>query len=250
VNVVRRLPASLLAAFLVLPLLALLISSLRGGHWPWTQLVRPLLATTITTIISTSVAVGCGTPLAWMLAQANSLPARIMTGVVQLSVVMPPAVAGVSLVLAFGDESPWTSLGLPSLAHSNLAVVMAQVLVAAPLYVQAAIGAFSRLDVTTVGMARTLGASPTQLLWLVAVPMALPSLLAGMGLCWARALGEFGATVAFAGRVDGVAETLPLAIYTLLERDPPAARAMAVLLLVEALLGLVLLRSLARRSET
>ncbi len=182
--------------------------------------------------------VACGTPLAWAASRAERpAPWRILETIVELPVVLPPAVAGVALLLAFGRRGllgpalAAAGIGLP---FSRAAVVLAQTFVAAPFYVQAAIAAFRRLDPISSWSARTLGASRPRLLVTVAVPVSWPSLAGGAAMSWARALGEFGATLMFAGNMSGRTQTLPLAIYTALESDLRTAQSLSILLVVVA----------------
>jgi molybdate transport system permease protein len=243
----------LLSGFLlllvVLPVVSLLVTAspgelLRGLADPLVgPAVRLTLATTTTTVV---LVVGCGTPLAWVLARRHGRPWRAIETIIQLPVVLPPAVAGVALLLAFGRRG---LLG-PGLAHAGIglpftraAVILAETFVAAPFYVQAAIAAFRRLDPDLVLVARTLGASPPRVLFTVAIPMSATGLASGAALSWARALGEFGATLMFAGNLSGRTQTLPLAIYTALESDLRTAQSLSVVLVVVALALLVAIRA-------
>jgi molybdate transport system permease protein len=161
-------------------------------------------------------------------------------------VVLPPAVAGVALLLAFGRRGllgpslAAAGIGLP---FSRAAVVLAQTFVAAPFYVQAGVAAFRRLDADLILVARTLGASPPRLLGTIAIPVSWPSLAGGAAMSWARALGEFGATLMFAGNMSGRTQTLPLAIYTALESDLRTAQSLSILLVVVAFTLLVAIRA-------
>lgn len=175
-----------------------------------------------------------GTPLGWALARLRERGrGALLEAVLQLPVVMPPVVVGLCLLLAFGRQG----LGL-GLAFTPLAVVLAQVVVAAPYYVRSAAAAFGQVDAELLLVARSLGAGRWEVLRKVALPMALPGLLSGLGLSWARALGEFGATLLFAGNAPGETQTMPLAIYSALEGD--LALAMALSLSVVGLSVLVL----------
>lgn len=251
----RRLLAvvgGVLALFLAFPLIALAIAasgSLRAGlaH----PLVWPALRLSLgTTAASLLVVVLFGTPLAWTLAHARGRLARAIETLVQLPIVVPPAVAGVALLLAFGRRGVLAGVLYPqgwSVAFTTFAVVLAELFVAAPFYVQAATSAFRRIDARVLLVARTLGASPLRVFLRVGLPLALPGLLAGAGMCWARALGEFGATLMFAGNLQGRTQTLPLAIYTALESDLRVAQAIALLLVGVAFALLLALRALEGR---
>src|SRR5262249_18504498 len=147
--------------------------------------------------------------------------ARAIETVLQLPIVIPPAVAGIALLLAFGRRSLLAALypGGWSLTFTTTAVVLAQIFVSAPFFVQAALSAFRRIDPNLVLVARSFGAQPLRVFARVWLPLAAPGLLAGAILSWARALGEFGATLMFAGNLEGRTQTLPLAIYTAMEAD-------------------------------
>jgi molybdate transport system permease protein len=204
----------------------------------------------VTSLVALVVVVALGTPLAWLLAQRER---RVIEILVELPVVLPPAVLGVALLLAFGRHGllgPFLERAGLSVAFTPAAVVLAQIVVAAPFYVLAATSAFRALDRELLVVARTLGASPARAFFRVALPITRPALLRGATLAWARALGEFGATLLFAGSLAGRTMTLPLAIYAALESDLRAARAIALVLVVVAfaLLFAVRERSRERRS--
>jgi molybdate transport system permease protein len=237
-----------LLAFLVIPVVALFIT---GSPTDWlTGLRHPitgpaLVLSLVTTAVSLAVLVVFGTPLAWWLGRSDARLARLIETVVQLPIVVPPAVAGLALLLAFGRRGLLGPLlqgmGI-DIAFSTAAVVLAQVFVAAPFYIQAATTAFAGINENLLVVARTLGARPSKVLFLVALPLARRGLVAGAALAWARALGEFGATLMFAGNMSGKTQTLPLAVYTALESDVRAAQALAVLLVVVALAIIIFLR--------
>ncbi|HEY3500154.1 MAG TPA: ABC transporter permease [Polyangiaceae bacterium] len=229
----------LLALFLLLPLLALVLMPLQdfalGLRHP---LVWPALRLSLaTTAASLTITVALGTPLAWVLAESRSRLARAAGVLIQLPIVIPPAVAGVALLLAFGRRGPLAGRLFPeewAPAFTTAAVVMAELFVSAPFFVQAAASAFRRLDPRLLVVARTLGASPLRVFFRVALPLAAPGLAAGAAMSFARALGEFGATLMFAGNLAGRTQTLPLAIYTALESDLRAARALSIVLVAVA----------------
>ncbi|HVZ74361.1 MAG TPA: ABC transporter permease [Polyangia bacterium] len=210
-------------------------------------LVGPAVRLTLaTTTVSLALVVACGTPLAWLLARRRGRLARVVETLVELPVVLPPAVAGVALLLAFGRRGllggPLAALGI-GLPFSRAAVVLAQSFVAAPFYVQAALVAFRRLDPEVVVVARSLGASPARVFFTIAAPLAAPALGGGAALCWARALGEFGATLMFAGNLVGRTQTLPLAIYAALETDVRTAQSLSLVLVAVAGALLVAVRA-------
>ena len=243
----------LLGAFLLLPLVGLLLvtpSEIGAGlrH----PLVWPALALSLlTTAVSLLVTAGLGAPLAWMLARSRGRFARAVEVLVTLPIVVPPAVAGVALLLAFGRRGAFAGWLFPegwSPAFTTGAVVMAELFVSAPFFVQAATSAFRRIDSRLLVVARTLGATPLRVFFRVALPLAAPGLIAGLAMSWARALGEFGATLMFAGNLSGRTQTLPLAIYTALESDLRVARALSIVLVVVAFSVLLAARALARSS--
>jgi molybdate transport system permease protein len=193
--------------------------------------------------------VTCGTPLAWLIARGPGRLWRVLETVIQLPIVLPPAVAGVALLLAFGRRGllgPGLAAFGVGLPFSSAAVVLAQSFVAAPFYVQAAIAAFRRLDPDLVLVARTLGASRPRVFFTVAVPLSWPALAGGAALSWARALGEFGATLMFAGNLTGRTQTLPLTIYTALESDLQTAQSLSIILVAVAFALLVAIRAGSR----
>jgi len=214
-------------------------------------LVGPALRLSLeTTFASLAIIVGLGTPFAWTLARARGRWARVVETCAQLPIVIPPAVAGVALLLAFGRRGLLAGWLYPvgwAAPFTTAAVVMAQVFVSAPFYVQAAVSAFRRLDERLVVVARTFGASPARVLFRLGLPLAAPSLVAGAAMSWARALGEFGATLMFAGNLEGRTQTLPLAIYAALESDLRAAQALSIVLVVVALVVLVFVRLASAR---
>ena len=238
-------------------LLAFLAAPLMGLVWSvsWSDLVaglaHPLVwpalrLSLLTTSISLACVVVLGTPLAWALSRARLGWVRLVETVVQLPIVIPPAVAGVALLLAFGRRGLLAALYPAgwSLSFSTAAVVLAQIFVSAPFFVQAALSAFRRIDPSLLLVARSFGARPWRVFARVGLPLAAPGLLAGAILSWARALGEFGATLMFAGNLEGKTQTLPLAIYTAWESDLRAAQALSLVLVILALVLLIGVRAL------
>ena len=243
-----------LLLFLVLPLVALVGATGVGGFLLGIKnpLVWPALRLSfLTTALSLVVVVGLGTPLAWLLTRKRESPgeqriARALEVLVQLPVVVPPAVAGVALLFAFGRRGLLGALldraGV-GVAFTSGAVVLAEIFVSAPFFLQAAIVSFRQLDEDLLVVARTLGARPGRVFFRVALPLALPGLISGAALSWARALGEFGATLMFAGNLEGRTQTLPLAIYAAMESDVRAAQAISILLVAIAALLLFAVRA-------
>jgi len=247
--------AAALFGFLLLPIVALGLTTdlslvLAGLRHP---LVLPALRLSLlTTSVSLALVVMPGTALAWGVVRHGGAPGRWIETLVELPVVIPPAVGGLALLLAFGRRgllgASFERFGF-AVPFTTLAVVLAEVFVSAPFFVLAAAAAFRRLDPMLLVVARSLGASPARAFFRVALPAAAPGLVAGAAMSWARSLGEFGATLMFAGNLTGRTQTLPLAVYTALESDLAAAQAISLLLVAVALVLLFVLRRAAARSE-
>jgi len=240
--------AAALVALLALPTISLFVTASPAGILDGLRhpVVLPaLVLSLVTTTVGLALVVGLGTPLAWWLSRNSGGHVRAVETLVALPVVIPPAVAGIALLLTFGRQGllgpVLDGLGW-SISFSTTAVVLAQVFVSAPFYVQGATAAFRGLDPTLLVVARSLGASQARAFFRIAIPLARPGLFAGAAMAWARALGEFGATLMFAGNLQGKTQTLPLAIYTALESDVRAAQALSLLLVVVAFGLLLVLR--------
>lgn len=237
-----------LLTVLLVPILALVISSspsdlLAGVRHP---LFVPALALSArTTLVSLVVVVVCGTPLAWWLANGPRRLTRVVEVLVVLPIVIPPAVLGVALLQAFGRSGAFGALLSEldlQIPFTTGAVVLAQIVVSAPFYVESAAIAFRRVDVDSLLVARTLGASAPTAFFRVAVPIAATGLLGGAALAYARSIGEFGATLLFAGNLSGTTQTMPLAIYMALESDVRAALAISLVLAAIAVVLLFAVR--------
>src|SRR5581483_4166179 len=207
----------------------------------------------ITSTVALFLALVFGTPLAYLLAR-GSFPGKALADLlVDLPVVLPPTVAGVALLVAFGRRGilggQIEGLGI-DLAFTTAAVVMAQLFVSAPFYIRAAKAGFESVSREYEGVAATLGASPLEIFVRVTLPLAWPSVVAGAVLCWARALSELGATLVFAGNFPGRTQTMPLAIIGVFDagKSIDLAIALAVVLVLAAALLLALLRLAARRA--
>jgi molybdate transport system permease protein len=251
----RSVPAPLLApalvavAFLVLPLAGLLIRA------PWSHIgsalsgadaTQALLLSLWTASAATVIALVIGVPLAWLLARSSFPGQRLLRALVTLPLVLPPVVGGVALLLAFGRTgflgtylNSWFGVTIP---FTSVAVVMAEAFVAMPFLIITVEGALRSADQGFEEAAATLGAGRMTVFRRVTVPLIAPSLGAGAVLCWARALGEFGATITFAGSFPGRTETMPIAVYYALETDPDAAIALSLVLLLVSVVVLVSLR--------
>jgi molybdate transport system permease protein len=241
-------PAGVGLCFLLVPLLGLLVRA------PWSGLphllsdpsVRQalrlsLLCATLATLLSVVV----GVPLAWVLARVSFPGRRVVRALVTLPLVLPPVVGGVGLLYAFGRHGVFgpvlDDLGL-SLSFSTTGVVLAEAFVAMPFLVVVVEGALAAADQRYEDAAATLGASAWTTFCRVTLPLMAPSVAAGAVLCFARALGEFGATITFAGNLPGTTQTMPLAVYVALESDPEAAVALALVLLAVSILILLTMR--------
>jgi molybdate transport system permease protein len=234
--------------FLLLPLLGLLLRA------PWSDLGRhlgdPVVAdalrlSVVCSLGSLAVAVVLGVPLAWVLARRDFRGRSLLRALVTLPLVLPPVVGGVALLRAFGRNGvlgSWLDEVGIRLAFTTTGAVLAGAFVAMPFLVLAVEGAIAGLDERHEEVAATLGSSPLRVFRTVTLPLVAPGLAAGAALAWARALGEFGATITFAGNLQGETQTLPLAVYLLLLDDPDAATAVSLLLLVVSIAVLVLLR--------
>lgn len=251
------LPGLLAVAFLVIPLVALLTQT------PWGGLVgilrsplalEALRLSLVTSLIATTIAAVIGVPLAWLLAR-NVLPGtRLWRALVIVPMLLPPVVSGVALLVAFGRRGLvggwlYDTFGI-QLPFTTAGVVIAQIFVAMPFLIITLEGAFRSLDRRYEDAAATLGASTWTTFRRVTLPLIGPSLVAGAVLCWARAIGEFGATITFAGNFPGVTQTMPLAVYTALEADRSVAIALSVVLLAVSVTILVALRGHYLRSTT
>ncbi len=242
-------PATLGAALLVVPVLGLLwrapwsgLGRILGTPEVYDALVLSLVSATAATALSLVV----GVPLAWVLARTSFPGLSLLRALVTLPLVLPPVVGGVALLLVLGRNGlvgqwldRWFGITLP---FSTAAVVLAEAFVAMPFMVVAMEGAFRSADRRYDEAAATLGADRLAVFRRVTLPMVRPALVAGSVLCWARALGEFGATVTFAGNLQGVTRTMPLAVYLAMETDPEAALALSLVLLVVSVAVLVALR--------
>ena len=249
VPVLLGLPATLALLFLLLPLVGLLIRA------PWgdapavlssAEALQALRLSLVTATISMVVVVVLGVPLAWLLARPGFRPASLLRALITVPLVLPPVVGGVALFTVLGRSGllgrplyEFTGFALP---FTPYAVVLAQVFVALPYLVLTVEGALRTSDRRFEEAAATLGARPVTVFRRVTLPLVGPGIAAGAVLAWARALGEFGATITFAGNFPGTTRTMPLQVYLALETDPDAALLLSVLLLAVAVAVLVLLR--------
>ncbi|HZO95224.1 MAG TPA: ABC transporter permease [Candidatus Baltobacteraceae bacterium] len=249
------LASALLILFLAVPLAALYahLSPARFAHVLGSAAALDALRISlVTTVCSLALTLLLGTPLAYALARASFPGRAAVDTLVDLPIVAPPAVAGLALLFVFGNRglaAPLLNAAHARLAFTTAAVVMAQLFVGVPFYVRAARAGFAAVDRTLEHASATLGMGPVRTFVRVTVPLALPALAGGAVLAWARALGEFGATIMFAGNLQGVTQTLPLAVYLGLESgDLDLASALAVVLVTVALAVVAAARALERRA--
>lgn len=249
VPILLLIPAMLGLTVLTVPLLGLLLRA------PWSELPQRLIGAEIgpalrlsllCATIATVVCLVLGVPLAWVLARADIAGKSIIRALVTVPMVLPPIVGGVALLLVFGRRGvvgqyldDWFGFSLP---FTTAGVVIAQTFVAMPFLVLSVEGAIRAADHRYEEAAATLGASKWLIFRRVTLPSLLPAVVAGTMLCWARALGEFGATITFAGNFPGRTTTMPLAVYMAMETDPQAAIVLSLVLLLVSVAVLAAMR--------
>ncbi|MEV8637154.1 ABC transporter permease [Streptosporangium sp. NPDC051023] len=243
------LPAVAGAAFLVLPLAGLLVRA------PWStmavrlaepQVLQALRLSLVTATLATFICLLLGVPLAWLLARAVFPGRRLLRALITVPLVLPPVVGGVALLLVLGRRGlvgQWLDAAFGvTLPFTTAGVVVAEAFVAMPFLVISVEGALRAADTRLEEAAATLGASRWTVFRRVTLPLVAPGIMAGAVLCWARALGEFGATITFAGNFPGQTQTMPLAVYLALETDPEAAIVLSLVLLTVSVVILASLR--------
>jgi len=238
--------AAIGAAFFIVPLVGLIVRS------PWADAITALTApetlealklSLIASLSATAVALALGVPLAWMYARV-AFPGRdLLRALTTLPMVLPPVVGGIALLLAFGRRGllgAWlnSAFGI-TFPFTTVGVVMAETFVAMPFLILTVEAGLRSMDRRYEEAARALGANRWRVFTRVTLPLIAPSLFAGSVLCWARALGEFGATITFAGNFPGVTQTMPLAVYLLLETNQEASFILSLVLLLVSLVVLV-----------
>jgi molybdate transport system permease protein len=251
-RIALALGGTLFALLLVLPLIALSLHALKSHAWeglPGAGITEAVYLSLVTTAITVFMTALLGTPLAYIMARWR-FPFKGVLGIlVQLPLVLPPAVAGLGLLVTFGRRGllgpALETLGI-SLPFSTAAVVIAQMFVSAPFFLQTAQLGFQGIPAEVEEAARVDGAGGLTLFWRITLPLSAQALVAGLVLSWARALGEFGATILFAGSLQGRTQTMPLLVYNVLERNLDAAVWTGLLLVGMALAALLLSRWLLR----
>jgi molybdate transport system permease protein len=247
------LAALVLGLFLGLPLVALVLRVFGGGE-VLSHLGRPAVREGLrlsleTSLISVALVVGIGTPVGYLLARYRFPGRRVLDTLVDLPIILPPSVAGIALLMAFGRRgllgASLDALGI-TVAFTTAAVILAQTFVACPFYLRAARAGFTSRHHDLEDVSATLGASGWRTFLRVTAPLARPALASGAVMAWARALGEFGATIMFAGNLVGRTQTMPLAIYSALETDLDSALALSAILVVVSFAVLFVFKALAR----
>jgi molybdate transport system permease protein len=252
VAVAATILVAVVLAFLLLPIVALVtyqpVHELIHGFG--TKVATDAIVVSLkTNAIAFALMIGLGTPFAYVLARARFRGRSLVITFVEIPLVMPPAVAGLGLLVAFGRLGllghTLGALGI-DLAFTTAAVVLAILFVASPFYLRGAIAAFEAVDPTMIGVARTLGAGPVRRMMRVAIPLASGGLGAAAAVAFARGLGEFGATILFAGSFQGTTQTLSLAVYSLFDANLDQAIAIGVLLIALSAAILITAKLLVR----
>ncbi|MDQ3877951.1 MAG: ABC transporter permease [Actinomycetota bacterium] len=239
-------------AFFAIPLAGLLVRS------PWSEFGNQLRRTTTLDAAKLSIVVSLsavalstvlGFPIAWLLARSRARGTRLLRGIVLIPMILPPVVGGIALFTAFGRNgllgNALQIVGV-SLPFTTGAAVVAATFVSAPFLIITVEAGLHAVDQGLEDAAATLGAGRLAVLRTVTIPAIRPALMGGLALCWARALGEFGATITFAGNFQGRTQTLPLDIYQTLQTDPQGAVMLSVILLAAAVAIFVALRGRLR----
>ncbi len=241
--------------FVLLPLMSLLVRTqpaMLVRYLADGDVVGAVLLSMSTSSVAMLLAVLIGTPIGYALGRYTFPGRNVLETVLELPMVLPPAVAGVALLMAFGRHgvvgTHLHAMGL-DIAFSQTAVVLAQVFVAAPFYVKSAVVAFSNVERDVEDAAALDGAGPLTIFGHMTLPLAWPALLSGAVMTWARALGEFGATIIFAGNFPGRTQTMPLAIYVGFERELGVALTLAVILLAVSSGVLLVIKGIVRQNH-
>jgi molybdate transport system permease protein len=249
------LPSLILLAFFALPLIALGYRSMTPDFLANAlskQAFQALKISLVTSTITTLITVLLGTPLAYLLARWKFRFKPWLELILDLPIVLPPSVAGLALLIAFGRRGLFgallNDLGI-NIPFTTTAVIMAQLFVAAPLFVRSARIGFAHVDKQLEESAYVEGANQLQLFYEVMLPLAIRALASGAILTWTRALGEFGATILFAGNLEGITQTMPIAIYIGFERNLGVATALSVVLIMVSVILLTITKQLDKEEE-
>ncbi len=253
-NPLFLLPALFFLLLFGLPLTGLLTEAVRSRFLPYALTPAALTALKLslkTSLLSVGISLLFGTPLAYALARRQFTGKKVVEMLIDLPIVLPPSVAGLALLMAFGRQGFFggflNRIGI-QLPFTTTAVVIAQTFVAAPLYIRSARIGFAQIDLQYEEAAYVEGANQRELFYAVMLPLAGRALWSGAILAWTRALGEFGATILFAGNLEGITQTMPLAIYLGFERNLGVAIALSVVLAALSALLLAVMRRLEKIS--
>ncbi len=240
-------------AYLLFPLLAMIlrinpVTLLNNLTNP--EIGQAIWLSMVTTTWSTALGLGLGTPLAYLLARRHFRGGSLLDTLIELPMVLPPSVAGIALLITFGRRGmigAWLDDAGISIAFTTVAVVLAQTFVSAPFYIKTAMAGFAGVERELEQAAEIDGATPAQVFVWITLPLAWPVLLSGLVMTWARALGEFGATILFAGNFPGRTQTMPLAIYLGFEQDINLSLTLALILLGVSFLVLWIVKAILRQ---
>lgn len=240
--------------FLLVPLAALILRvapTTVAAHLLDRTVMQAIGLSLITTALTTVLTLLAGTPVAFLLARRQFAGRTVLDTLIDLPMVLPPSVAGIALLVAFGRRGVLgqylANIGV-EIAFTQVAVVIAQTFVAAPYYIKAAAGGFASVERELEQAAAIDGASPLRVFQKITLPLAGPALLGGLVMTWARALGEFGATIIFAGNFPGRTQTMPLAIYIGFELDFNVALTLAAILLAVSFAVLFIVKRILKQS--
>ena len=253
-RILGRSGAVLYVLFIGLPVIALLIQAAQQSDFlaavTGGTAVTALRLSLITSLISMTIVVLLGTPFAYLLARGENIWVKAIDSLVELPLILPPVVAGVAMLMVFGRNGlvgPFLeSIGL-TIPFTTTAVVLAQIFVASPFFIRSAKIGFQSVAIDYEDVSQTLGVSPWKTFFKITLPLASPAMITGLGLAWARALSEFGATMMFAGNLTGETQTMPLAIMSAMESSLDNALALSVMLLAGSILVLVIQGHFTRR---
>ena len=252
-RILLGLPLVAFFLFTLLPLLGIVLYTITATDFLAeigdTTVMKAIRLSLVTSFVSLLVMFVVGTPVAYALARFSFRGRGLLDFFVDLPLVLPPVVAGLGMLLVFGREGyigSWLNGFGITLPFTTWAVILAQTFVASPFYVRSAKLGFQAVQIDYEDISRTLGISPWNTFWRISVPLALPSLVGGLVLAWARAISEFGATLMFAGNFPGKTQTMPLAILTAMERGLAPAFNIALVLLGISVIVLLLLLTVTK----
>ena len=245
----------IIVLFITLPVVSLFLKISPGNflsEFKSSVVMDALKLSLITSVITAILIVVLGTPVAYINARYQYHGKNFVDTIIDLPVVIPPAVSGIALLMAFGRMGiigQYLNLAGVTIGFSTVAVVMAQLFVSSPYYIRQAKSSFEDVDTVYEDAARTLGASPYKAFIYITMPMALNGLVSGLMMSWARALGEFGATILFAGNFQGTTQTMPLAIYTIMQSDMDASIALSVILVIISFMVIATIKLLTGKAR-